>query len=224
MADANAWITFVFQLVTLVVVSIGALWAYTRYALERGLLAPVQFTVEATALGPGGLGSADAGETTVVQVLLRLHNLGASTLIARDLRVDVRYLTAHDEIVAGADPASSMFGRVLFPHSVRRDLVDSTRKPVAGTQSGEAPIGRGFLLLRHDTFVQAGVEQTYTFTTCVPSTSRYILVWGSFEYAQRPYYAQRLVLRISRRLGLIQYSLTHVRMPHTAERVFRIDG
>lgn len=64
--------------------SVTALWAYTTYVLERNLLAPVEFSIE-TAV-PGSLGGA-----TVMEVLLHLKNVGSSTLVARNIRVDIRY-------------------------------------------------------------------------------------------------------------------------------------
>ncbi|GIG20014.1 hypothetical protein Cch01nite_07380 [Cellulomonas chitinilytica] len=219
--EANSWVYLVFQLVALVVVAVGALWAYTRYALERGLLAPATFDVDVVALGSD---RADAHDRRVVVAVLTLHNHGTSTLVLTNLRVDLRYLSAGAPIVLGTDPSHPLFGRVLFTGSVRRD-VEPAAPAVdrAGGTTGPGRTGRGFRLLEHDTFVQAGVDQTYRFATSVPADARYVLAWGSFEYAQRPDRPQRALLRLSRRLGLIQYSLTHVVEPHTAETVVRLD-
>jgi hypothetical protein len=223
--DANAWVTFVFQVLGLIVISIGALWAYTRYALERGLLAPAQFTIESAPVGP-------SADVIILEVLLRLKNVGSSTLIARNIRVDIRYLNEDDEIVLFDDPEDVRFGRVRFKHSLYKEMfeggmgetvlthgvqgLDQSRDP------GGVKRGRGFLLLPYDTFVQPGVDQVYTFATSLPNRCRYVLIWASFEYAQDPSLLQRIILRLSRLLGLIQYSLLHLEEPHTVERVFRV--
>ncbi len=80
--------------------------------------------------------------------------------------------------------------------------------------------GRGFLVLKIDTFVQPAVSQAYTFVTRLPENTSHVLIWASFEYGVRPQFLQRVMLRIGRILGLIQYSLTHVYVPHTSEHVF----
>ena len=74
--------------------------------------------------------------------------------------------------------------------------------------------------MAYDTFVQPGVDQIYTFVTAVPDNADCILAWASFEYAQTPSAYQNLILRLSRKLGLVQYSLQHVGEPHTLERAF----
>ncbi|KRD41367.1 hypothetical protein ASE38_17330 [Cellulomonas sp. Root930] len=223
MVLANGWVDLAFQVVALVVVAVGALWAYTRYALERGLLAPATFTIEVEALGEERNEPQDPGDRRIVVVRLQLHNHGTATLVLKNLRVDVRYLTSSDQIVLGTDPDHALFGRVTFPGSVLRDVQRATPPDVSESAGRAKEKGRGFLLLAYDTFVQAGVDQTYTFATSVPADSRYVLAWGAFEYAQRPGYVQKVLLRLSRRLGLVQFSLTHVRRPHTAETVAQID-
>jgi hypothetical protein len=48
------------------------------------------------------------------------------------------------------------------------------------------------------------------------------MIKSSSEYGQVPSRAQKIIIKLSRRLGLLQYSLTHINEPHTAERMFRI--
>lgn len=81
---------------------------------------------------------------------------------------------------------------------------------------------RGFLVLEQDTFVQAGVDQIYTFVTMVPEDTICCLIWCSFQYAQEPKKWQKTVSKISRKIGLIQYNLEHVQIPHTVEDVLWI--
>jgi hypothetical protein len=227
--DASASLTLAIQVVSLLVVCIGALWAYTRYALERALLAPTQFTIEASSLR-GGSGP------VVLEVLVHLKNVGTASLIVRNIRLDIRYLTIDDPVANADDVGNPLFGRVLFARQLRRDLLERGQASLSASPAGSVPERpsspkknrstsqeRGFLIVPHDTFVQPGVDQIYTFVTSVEEKCRYVLAWASFEYAQSPRRLQRGVLWVSRRLGLIQYTLQHATAPHTVERVFRID-
>ena len=197
------------------------LWAYTKYVLERSLLPPAQFEVGCQVVGC-------QHSHTVLEITLHLKNVGTSALVANDLRVDVLYLDSTDQPSLFIDPSRATFGRLRFPHSLRKKLLmgtaDSNAALVRETTTSEAarsvPTPRGILLLEHDTFVQPAVDQVYGLATTVPESVSIVLVWASFRYAQRPSIGQKVILRVARRLGLIQYSLTHVRVPHTVERVF----
>jgi hypothetical protein len=213
--DANAWVTIIVQVIVLIVGLIGALWAYTKFVLERGLLPPVQFTVEATTVG------SSAG-ATLIEILVHLKNVGSATLVARNIRLDIRYNGNDDELTVFDDPGDPRFGRAVFAHSLRKELASRANSEPVARATGDGT--RGFLVLRHHTFVQPGVDQVYTFATSLPESSRYLLVWASFEYEPRPHSIQSVILTTSRRLGLIQYSLQHATEPHTIERVFRIEG
>lgn len=228
MLDVNAWITLVVQLTGLVVAFVGALWAYTKYALERALIAPTEFTIEASHVG-------SSSGTIILEVLLHLANVGTAPLVATNLRVDILYLNYDDEVITFNDPRDKRFGRVKFMHSTREDIMNrgASHPPLTSSPSNALPHEsgqdgpdhkRGFPIINHDTFIQPRVDQTYTFVTSLPETGRYVLVWGSFQYAQRPGKVQQYVLWISRRLGLVQYGLQHVSIPHTTERVFDLSA
>jgi hypothetical protein len=223
--DANAWATLIIQLVVLLAGSVTALWAYTKYVLERNLLAPVEFSIE-TAV-PGSLAGA-----TVMEVLLHLKNVGSSTLLAHNIRVDIRYAGESRKpiLVTSSDPQDPLLGKLYFGGSLRKELavgswhdtIDAEAVRRRKPKKTRALEGRGFLLLDDDTFVQPGVDQTYTFVTALPEGCRYVLVWASFEYAQRPRGMQNFLVGLSRRLGLIQYTLEHVTKPHTVERLVKL--
>ena len=249
------WLGLVSGVFALVAGLVTALWAYTKFVLERGLLPPIQFDVECS---PVGL----QRDRKVLEVLIHLKNLGSSTLVAKNIRVDVRYLEAADKPSLFGDATRSTFGRLCFPHSVRKELERSDVSPASsasrpspdnspvarGRETGtndqrgfrkfisacwarlrltkrpkvKADKLRGFSIMAYDTFVQPGVDQVYTLVTGVPASTTYVLVWSSFQYAQHPSLLQRFILFLSRRLGLLQYSLRHVERPHTIERVFRM--
>ena len=206
---AIEWAEFTWTVVagvfTAVAASLAGLWAYSRFVLERGLLPPTQFTIACSTLAVSEQGA-------VVEVTLRLKNLGTAALIVHDLRLDLRYLTASDVLGRFGELDEPTFGRLQFVHSPWHDL--------GYLPSKNGP--RGTRIVGHDTFVQPGVDQPYPFITSLPSSTNLLLVWASFEYAQRPSPLQRRILRLSRRMGLLQYSLDHVSRPHTTERAFRV--
>jgi hypothetical protein len=190
---------------TAVAASLAGLWAYSRFVLERGLLPATQFTIDCSTLSVSERG-------VVIEVTLRLKNLGTAALIVRDLRLDLRYLTASDALSRFGEIGKPTFGRLQFAHSAWHDL--RSQRPE------NEP--RGTRIVEHDTFVQPGVDQPYAFITSLPASANLLLVWASFGYAQRPSPLQERIVRLSRRMGLLQYSLDHVSKPHTTERAFRV--
>src|SRR5215213_4086125 len=113
--------------------------------------------------------------------MINLRNVGSSTLVASDIRADIRYLDSNDPVEIFAVPADdTRFGRAVFPHSVRHQA----RATSADSPTAQKDDGRGFLVVDHDTFVQANVNQTYTFVTRIPDTTRFLLLFASFRYAQ----------------------------------------
>jgi hypothetical protein len=198
------------------------LWAYTKYVLERSLLPPVQFDTECGVVGR-------QKERILLEVLVHLKNVGSSALVAKKIRLDLRYLDERDEVTLFDDPTKAAFGRLRFPRSLPKDLASNRGAPDVEHEAqdvsragGSGRKERGIPLVLYDTFVQPGVDQAYPYVTTVPRSARFVLVWSSFQYAQRASQIQRVILLISRRLGLLQYSLTHVCEPHTMERVFPV--
>lgn len=279
METANQVLTFISGIATLlggVIVGFGgALWAYTRFVVERGLLPPSQFDVGCKRVG-------QRGDRQILEVALRIANRGSSTLIVADLHVDLRYATKADDEAAREEilfrnARDRNFGSVRYPRSllahdlgfcgrivagkegdllkveeqvvrvgkehvvaVRRKAKDADEtkaadeakaayetEVVVGTKadplSGDRPRqkgDRGLPVLRHDTFVQPGVEQTYTLITALPRDATQVLVFGSFRYEVRPVWLHRAALAVARKLGMVQFTLDHVTKPHTAQRAF----
>jgi hypothetical protein len=162
-----------------------------------------------------------------------LKNLGTSTLVIKNLRIDVRYIRQGDQPdLYGAE--DKKVGRLKFVNA----LFEKSEKKVSTTNEIKGPSqnqsrkekhtkgkeDRGVPIIKINTFVQPGVDQTFTFGTAVPNSTSYILAWSSFEYEPRPSLLQRPILFLSRRLGLIQYSLRHITDPHTCERLFKVDA
>ena len=221
------WIGVVASLSGLIVGLVTAVWAYTKFIVERGLLPPVQFWTDCRTLGSNG-------GKRLLEIDIHLKNVGSSTLIATDIRLDVRYLTEEDtaELSTNEKPAM-LFGRLIFPGSLRKDLLAGTeltavpapRRMKAVLERSQSISGQkrdAFYVMPHDSFVQSQIDQEYTFPTAVPMPTTHILVWSSFRYAQRPKTLQRAALWVSRRLGLIQFTLAHATAAHTTERVFAL--
>jgi|SRR3990172_434087 len=201
------WLGLVSGSVTLIAGLVTALWAYTKFVLERTLLPPTQFDLDCRSVG-------SQGDKKLLEILVYLKNLGSSTLIASDIRVDVLYIIddPDEKLDLVKDPSKPTFGRLWFPRSLRKDL----------SQDKQTDNRRGIKVVPYDTFVQPGVNQAYTLVTAIPKSTTFVLVWSSFQYAQHPTLITRLIWFVSRRIGLIQYSLDHVSEPHTIERVFRV--
>ena len=235
----TTWIEITLAALALIAGLVGGLWAYVRFILERGLFPPCQFDIDSRTVGT-------QRDETILEIVLHLKNHGSATLVPDNIRVDVLYLGEHDEPKLFHNPEDPNFGRLYFPRSLRKRLgyncgssTLASAQPSSAEETnrvrqckGSAPghdpnrtrEDRGIQLLRgHTTFVQAGVEQLYPFTTTVPKATTFVSVWGSFRYAlETPSSSQRGIFRLSRWLGLVQYTLNDVSKPHTAERVFNV--
>ena len=198
------WIEIVGGIVAIIAVLGGGLWAYTKFVVERGYLAPVEFTIDCNSLGV-------QGDKRLIEILLHLKNLGSSTLVAKDIAARIRYMKSEEEIELFTDPKKPTFGRTKFPHVQTRTLT--------GEQQDAPSI---VTIMAYDTFVQPKVDQVYTLVTALPRSASFVLIWAKFHYAKRPSVLQWLTVKLSRRLGLIHYSLDHVTEPHTIERAFRL--
>lgn len=200
-SEFAAWLQLAAAVLGGLAVLVGGLWAFTIYVVERGVLPPVEFSIEARVVG------SQQGQK-VIEVLPQIRNVGTATAVVTAMSLRLLYLLSDEPIRLEADARTSRFGRVRFTRSVSKQLStdEITRIPIT----------------RHDTFVQPGVGQIYTVVTAVPEEATFLLVHCQFEYAQRPTRLQNLSVALSRRLGLIQYSLKHVSKPHTIERCVAI--
>ena len=112
------------------------MWAYTRFVLERGLLPPAEFDIELTPVY--------ANERhQLIEIVLRLKHLGTHALVASRVALRVRYLTDQDPIIVEPLLACSLFGRVVFPHSLLDDLMHlaiATEEPGSQRRAVEPPV------------------------------------------------------------------------------------
>lgn len=241
--DMKSLLDLLLRVVTLISAAVGGLWAYTKFIVERGLLPPVQFDVDCRRIG-------DSDGSVMLDIGLHLKNLGSSTLVARNLRLDVCYRDGelpgpsfHKKLADGSfrtGPGKALFlrgpgraGRLVFPGCLAEDLGLGPEAVESGSPEKVVPpprrkrkvkplTTRGLPILAADAFVQPNVDQRFGFVTALPAHVSMVLVWGAFEYAQRPSVLQHLFLWLSRRLGLVQFTLAHIRRPHTVERVFEV--
>ncbi len=215
--DIKSWIEIVQGLIEIAALIIGSFWAWSRFVVERGLVPASEMDLSLKTVG-------SSESATIVEIAVRVHNKGSAALVVTDLRVRLRYLDDVDNIQVVDDPKKAAFGRVTFPHASVLHRVGADKREVKGrTPDHDVSLGDGeFLVVPYDTFVQPGVEQVYTFVTALPRTSLYVLARASFRYEMHPSRTQLAVLRISRKVGMIQYSLDHIRKPHTVERSFKI--
>jgi hypothetical protein len=201
------WVELLSGIALLIGSLIAGLWAYIKFVVERGILPPIHFYIECNKIG-------EQKDKKILEVIIHLKNQGSSTLVASDLRVDLKYLKQADELEFLSNDVNNVgYGRLSLPNSLKEKFETSSEKSKGN---------RGFQVMAYDSFVQPGIDQAYSFVTSVPSSATFVLVWSRFQYAQRPSTLQRFLLNVSRKLGLIQYSLTHVFEPHTTERIFNI--
>jgi len=215
--NVKVWIDLAIGIVTLVAVLVGGLWAYTKFVVERGLLAPVEFTIDCNTLG-------EQRGWRLLEILLHLKNVGSSTLVAKDLEARVRYIKSEEKIIVFPDKKKATFGRVDFPHLLTRNLPEDKKDIKSTIPENKQDIKSTIPIVAHDTFVQPKVDQVYTLVTAVPQSASFVLVWAQFRYVKRPSIMQWATIKLSRRLGLIHYSLDHVKKPHTVERAFKLTG
>jgi len=223
MDDIGQLLKIIGILIALVTGLLTALWAYTKYVLERGFLPPVRFYVTGEKLGM-------VDKQNILDIKIHLKNVGSTTLIARNIRLDLRYIR-NEEKDLDLFKDRRRAGRLKFPNPLIKDeKIDASNLiPIKIRHDKEQfdlwnkKKHRGFLVSEHDTFVQAGVDQVYTFVTMVPKDTLCFLTWCSFQYAQNLSNWQNRVSIISRKLGLIQFTLKHAQIPHTVENVFWIE-
>ncbi len=206
------------QALTLITVIIGGLWAYIKFVIERNLLPSVDFHVDCQF-------AAIINEQQAVEILIHLKNLGKSTLVVSNIRLDVLYLTGNDEKIELFPENDYKAGRLVFPRSIAADISVQPKVSLAESDPSNADTEggkkqRGFLILNHNTFVRPGIDQIYSFTTAVPVDTKLILAWSSFNYIQKATRLQEIALDIGQWLGLIQFKLENLSKKHTVERVF----
>ncbi len=115
------WVELVSKIAILIGGLVAGFWAYIRFVLEKGLLPPVEFDVACTSAGV-------LRDRRVVELVLQLKNVGSSTLICHNLRLDVMYLLENcDERNCAvprleSNPGKPLFGHLLFHHSLAKDL------------------------------------------------------------------------------------------------------
>jgi hypothetical protein len=204
--SALGWLDVSLKIAAILSISIGGLWAWSKYIIERGLIPPVDFSIDYNIVGTNP-------QKHLIEILLLLKNLGNSTLVAKDVKLRVKYLNQNDEIDVFRCNEDVKFGRVNFSNPLSKDF--------SCAEKSESKISK-FTILKYSSIVQPGVKQIYSFVTALPSDVVYILLRGEFKYAQKPKILQKVILFISRRLGLINWSLHHISKPHTIERCFRI--
>jgi len=108
----KTWLDVISSLLTIIGGLLAALWAYSKYIVERGLIPPTQFSVDFAVLGR-------QQEKILAEVIVTLKNCGTSTLIATNIRVDVRTIEVSQGLELFHDSKRPTFGRLIFPGSLR---------------------------------------------------------------------------------------------------------
>lgn len=188
---------------------LGGFWVYAKYIIEKGFLPASQLDIECNRLG-------SIKDHMILDVGIHIKNVGSSTLIAKNIVIDLRYIRDADEQLEFTHKPLAP-GRLMFPHSLKDDVATLSQQQ---SDPIKKPSPRGLTVVPWDTFVQPGVDQRYSFITKVPSDAKCALIYTAFEYAQRPWRFQNFIYKISRSFGLTSYSLQHIEESHNAERAF----
>jgi hypothetical protein len=215
--DIKTWLDILKNVFSLFALVAASFWAWSRFVVERGLLPSTQMDISCRTLGA-------KGAAKLLEIGIRLRNKGSSALVVRNLRLRLRYIDDADEIRVIDAEGSPAFGRLEFFHAHLIDEVGGRERTVTITKGDrKVSLARGeFLVVPYDTFVQPDVEQLYAFATAIPLSAGYLMARASFEYEMHPSKIELGILRLSRKIGMIQYSLDHISKPHTIEKSFNL--
>ncbi|MCP4343211.1 MAG: hypothetical protein GY799_31140 [Desulfobulbaceae bacterium] len=190
----------ILKLLGVLIAGIGGLWGLTKYIIERGLVPAAELDIECDFLG-------EKEDQNIIELTFYIINKGNSVLVVEKIRLKLKTLQSKDRLSLYND--TKKLGRLIFPHSVSKSLAPDEEKD-------------SFLLVPHDTFVQPGVVQQYSFITTVDKSTEFLHAHAEFRYAQKPLAIQNAILKVSRKMGLIQYSLKHIYEPHTIQKGFNV--
>jgi len=218
-SDLVLWLTYIKEFIIFLGLIAAAFLAYTKFVIERGIFPPAQFCIRCNTLGL-------QKDRVVLEILLCLKNLGSSVLIVSNLNLELRYIKKEEDIefLKIRDPKKwHLLGRLCFPHCLKEEVckINILDPKICGEDKDSC--NHSFCVLGHRTFVKPGVDQIYTFVTSVPETTSFIRVFASFEYPKEYSRLQKYSLEVSRRLGLINYTLKNIGFPHTCESIFRVE-
>ncbi len=93
---------------------ITGLWVYSKFIAERGLIPSVEFDITLNNKG-------FQNDKHLLEIFLHLKNLGSSTLIVHNLRIDLLYLNQGDSALICRD--KNLKGRLCFLNSLKEDLL-----------------------------------------------------------------------------------------------------
>ena len=206
---------FVLRFTAATAAVIGGIWALSKHIIERGLVPAAELDLDCEIVGrkKGGHPNNDLNRKSdlkIVELTVHIHNKGSAVLIAKEVGLVVKCLRREDTVQMYTDERK--FGRLQFPHPLSDEI----------TASKKSREKRPVRLVPHNTFVQPSVNQKYSFVTAMSNDVEFIHVHAEFQYAQKPKKLQNFILRLSRTIGLIQYSLHHIYQPHTIQKVFNV--
>jgi hypothetical protein len=218
-SDFVLWLGYLKELILFLGLVAAAFLAYTKFVIERGIFPPAQLNIQCKTLG-------HQGHSAILEVLVCVKNIGGSVLVVSNLNIELMYLLKDDEptFLKIKDPEEwHLLGRLKFLHSLKQEACKVSVDDPMICIADKDPSGQGLCMLSHRTFVKPGVEQLYTYITYVPASASFVRILASFEYPKEHSLLERVSMDLSRRLGLINYTLKRIDRPHTCERAFKVD-
>jgi len=184
-------------------VAVGGLWALTKYVIEKGLVPAADLDLACNVLG-------EKEGKKIIEFTVHLVNKGSSIIVANDIRLVLKTINTKDHLSVYRDERK--LGRLKFPNSLCKEL----------TKDSEHKECEAFTLVPFATFIQPAVDQKYSFVTTVSGDVEFVHAHAEFHCAQEPNVLQKKLIWISRKVGLMRYSLEHIDKPHTAQRAFSV--
>jgi len=196
-------------------VLVGGLWALTKYVIERGLVPAAEFDLDCNVIG-------EKDEHKIIEVTVHILNKGSSILVTENISLILKTICTNNTLSLYED--NRKLGRLIFPNSLSKDLTKKQQNKVSKdlTKKQQNKVSQAFTLVPYNTFVQPSVDQKYPFVTFISRNVEFLYAQAEFQYAQKPTPIQSGILWVSRRIGLIQYTLQHIYEPHRVQRVFNV--
>lgn len=142
----------VYAAVSTVALLVAGVWVYWNYVSQRERAERAEFDLTADFLGR-------QDGKWLIEVSARLANRGKVRHLMQNAMLNIRYLTAEDE-VRDSD-IKDHFAQTYFPHSIGRRRV------------------------WWDSYIDPGLEFRNSYVTTVPERATYILLLCQFEYDKK---------------------------------------
>ena len=144
-----------------IAVIVAGLWAYWKFIWQKEKEPRAEFDVNAEFIGK-------QNGKWLLEVSAQLVNRGKVRHLMEDASINIRYLTASDEVAESAN--AELFRQISFPHSIGRRAI------------------------WRNSFIDPGLSFRISYVSWVPQEATYVLLLCKFKYEPKQEWpAQRLL-------------------------------